>query len=159
MLEEVEAQYGTREFVGVHARVEGDWEQQCRAAQNRTDPSTMLFDNKHQCWVCCLMGPPPTQIHGSFRRACSLLGPSWDICMGPAAAHAALSLRQKPIWDRAPFTHQQQDPQLARPLHSDLSMGDRAKHTSLRLWKRCAILEAAGSFTAVSKPGTSLSMP
>ena len=51
MLEEVERQYGTREFVGVHARVEADWEQQCRAAQNRTDPNTMLFSNKHQCWV------------------------------------------------------------------------------------------------------------
>ncbi len=57
MLEEVEMQFGTREFVGVHARVEGDWEQQCRAAQNRTDPSTMLFNNKHQCWVRCLLRP------------------------------------------------------------------------------------------------------
>ena len=51
MLEEVERQHGTREFVGVHARVEGDWEEQCRGAQNRTDPSTMLFGNEHGCWV------------------------------------------------------------------------------------------------------------
>ncbi len=52
MLEEVERQFGTQEFVGVHARVEGDWGQQCQGAQNRTDPDTMLFGNKHQCWVC-----------------------------------------------------------------------------------------------------------
>ena len=71
MLEEVEAQYGTREFVGVHARVEGDWEQQCRAAQNRTNPSTMLFDNKHQCWVRCLLTPSPAHLHGSCSCACS----------------------------------------------------------------------------------------
>lgn len=51
MLEEVERQFGTREFKGVHVRVEPDWEQQCAGAQNRTDPSTMLFNNKHQCWV------------------------------------------------------------------------------------------------------------
>ena len=51
MLEEVERQFGTREFKGVHVRVEPDWEQQCSGAQNRTDPSTMLFNNKHQCWV------------------------------------------------------------------------------------------------------------
>ena len=51
MLEEVERQFGTREFKGVHVRVEPDWEQQCAGAQNRTDPSSMLFNNKHQCWV------------------------------------------------------------------------------------------------------------
>ena len=53
MLEEVERQFGTREFVGVHARVEADWEQQCQGAQNRSDPATLLFSNKHQCWVSC----------------------------------------------------------------------------------------------------------
>ena len=53
MLEEVERQFGTREFVGVHARVEADWERQCQGAQNRSDPSTLLFSNKHQCWVSC----------------------------------------------------------------------------------------------------------
>ena len=53
MLEEVERQFGTRDFVGVHARVEADWEQQCQGAQNRSDPSTLLFGNKHQCWVSC----------------------------------------------------------------------------------------------------------
>ena len=70
MLEEVEAQFGTRDFVGVHARVEGDWEQQCRAAQNRTDPSTMLFSNKHQCWVRCLPRSSWPQFSGSFSCAC-----------------------------------------------------------------------------------------
>lgn len=74
MLEEVERQFGTREFVGVHARVEADWEQQCRAAQNRTDPGTMLFNNKHQCWVRCLSGTLSGLRH-----------------MGHAAVHAAVS--------------------------------------------------------------------
>ena len=51
MLEEVERQFGTRKFKGVHVRVEPEWEQQCAGTQNRTDPSSMLFNNKHQCWV------------------------------------------------------------------------------------------------------------
>ena len=75
MLEEVERQYGTQEFVGVHARVEADWEHQCRAAQNRTDPSTMLFNNRHQCWVSRLTSSG---------------------CEGPAAAQAALLA--SPAW-------------------------------------------------------------
>ena len=51
MLDEVEHRYGSREFVGVHARVEADWEAHCAAGANRSDAGGALFGNRHQCWV------------------------------------------------------------------------------------------------------------
>ena len=52
MLEEVGRQFGTKEFVSVHVRVEADWEKHCAAAKDRSDQQSALFNNNHQCWVC-----------------------------------------------------------------------------------------------------------
>ncbi|KAK9918477.1 hypothetical protein WJX75_004356 [Coccomyxa subellipsoidea] len=51
MLEEVGRQFGTKEFVSVHVRVEADWEEHCAAAKDRGDQQSTLFNNNHQCWV------------------------------------------------------------------------------------------------------------
>jgi len=51
MLEEVERQFGSRDFVSVHVRVESDWEEHCAANKDRNDLQGALFNNAHQCWV------------------------------------------------------------------------------------------------------------
>ena len=51
MLGEIEHRFGSRDFVGVHARVEADWEGHCAASKDRSDNSHSLFGNRHQCWV------------------------------------------------------------------------------------------------------------
>lgn len=51
MLDEVQARFGTRDFVGVHVRVEADWEVHCAENADRTAEGSALFGNSHQCWV------------------------------------------------------------------------------------------------------------
>lgn len=51
MMEEVQAKFGTQEFVGVHLRLEPDWESHCAANANRSAPDSAFFGDRHQCWV------------------------------------------------------------------------------------------------------------
>ena len=51
MLEEVQARYGTKEFVGVHLRVEPGYEGHCAVNANRSAPDSAFFGDRHQCWV------------------------------------------------------------------------------------------------------------